>query len=78
MLSLPEVAVNGIPNEVESLIGQNTYVLLNKLDLVDDPTQVEQIRRTLSHCAGVWVVSLHTQDSTKPFLEGFESKFVER
>ncbi|OCH95896.1 tRNA modification GTPase TrmE [Obba rivulosa] len=87
VLSLPEVlksapnsaqsATIHLPSSIEPLLStDNTFVLLNKVDLVP-PSQVDA---ALQHLEGrkAWTVSLGTGEGTHTFLQNFGKALQER
>ncbi|KZT74516.1 tRNA modification GTPase TrmE [Daedalea quercina L-15889] len=83
VLSLPDVVDTSsgwpiIPSSVASLITPETYVLLNKSDLVDvSPDQVSSVLSALGARKG-WVVSLAADEGMQDFLDGFAQALQER
>ncbi|KZT20670.1 tRNA modification GTPase GTPBP3 [Neolentinus lepideus HHB14362 ss-1] len=62
-----------VPPMLEPLITPSTFFLLNKIDLVPSPTDVNGIEFNRS-----WTVSLSTGFGTKNFLDGFARALRER
>jgi hypothetical protein len=81
VMSLAEIATPGgavrVPERVQHLLGPNTHVLLNKLDLCGQG-QINNVRSAFSQCAGVWPMSLNTLQGASEFVKGLEGDLVKR
>lgn len=85
MLSLPEIlnrdpksgqAAVHIPPSIKHLLSDNTFLLLNKVDLVSSSEVDATLQGLGAHKA--WTVSLNTGEGTHSFLQSFGKALQER
>ena len=79
MLSLPEVIADQVPPSIKALITSNTFILLNKLDLI--PASHLADAKVFSQRLGAaeaWEVSLSAGTGTETFLDRLGKALQER
>ncbi|KZT12620.1 tRNA modification GTPase TrmE [Laetiporus sulphureus 93-53] len=85
VLSLPDIVGDNesqssvrIPQSVAPLITSETYLLLNKTDMVDVTPERINCIRDAAGAAKAWAVSLTTNKGTQGFLDGFAGALLKR
>ncbi|TDL29596.1 hypothetical protein BD410DRAFT_833876 [Rickenella mellea] len=78
VLSIPEVAKEGIPEAVAELMTGSTMVVLNKRDVSSADEIATAVTAVSGYEVAVWVISVQTGERADRFMEGLERELRSR